>query len=63
VVPRPTLHEYSVYTLDDIPWHLWVGARISRERYSVYAGDHPAIYDARREGAIERRERRRSVLI
>ena len=63
VVPRPPTQEYSVYTLDEVPWHTWVGTRISRERYSVYAGDHPASYDVLRDLAIERREARRSVLL
>jgi hypothetical protein len=63
VVPQPTTHEYLVSQHVDIPWHHWTGNRVDRERYSVYAGDHPAIYDARRETAIEKRDRRRSVMI
>lgn len=63
VVPYDNLHDYCVGIIDEIPWHTWVGTRISRERYSVYAGDHPASYDVLRDLAIERREARRSVLL
>ena len=63
VTPYDDLHSYSVGAIGEIPWHNWVGTRVARERYSVYAGDHPARYDVLRDFAIERREARRSVLL
>ena len=53
VIPEPNFY-YQIYLLTEIPWHLWMGKPLAGARYSVYQGDHPAAYDARRDSALMR---------
>jgi hypothetical protein len=59
VIPDDITHEYRVRLIEGIPWHLWMGTPLAGAAYSVYQGDHPATYDARRDAARELLERGR----
>lgn len=54
VVPDATRLRYRVRSVEEVPWHLWVGTPIRSETYTIYQGDWPAKYDAKRELARER---------
>jgi hypothetical protein len=47
-------HEYRARLIETVPWQLWVGGQAADEdEYSIYAGDHPEVYQERREKALE----------
>ena len=51
VIPNDLQHRYQVWTLEEVPWHLWVGRPLAGAAYSVYQGDRPVSYDLRRDQA------------
>lgn len=61
IIPDDIGHRYRVVLVRDVPWHLWVGQPLARTAYSVYQGDHPAAYEARRDLAIESLGRKKYV--
>lgn len=43
LIPTQNQHEYTVVTVDRVPWTSWVG-KIGLEPYSIFFGDHPEKY-------------------
>jgi hypothetical protein len=56
VIPDQIAHNYRVRLVEEIPWHLWVGRPLAGAGYTIYSGDHPATYDARRDAERQRRK-------
>jgi hypothetical protein len=47
-------HEYRARLIETVPWQLWIGGQVAEEdEYSIYAGDHPEVYQERREKALD----------
>ena len=56
VIPSEIYHNYRARLIDRIPWESWVGTPLAGATYSIYQGDHPAVYDARRDAERQRQK-------
>jgi hypothetical protein len=56
ILANGTRHSYRCRLVGSVPWHLWCGAALPGISYSIYRGDHPAVYDARRDAERQRRK-------
>jgi hypothetical protein len=56
VIPDAIRHVYRCILRDRVPWEMWAGRPLAGAGYSIYHGDHPAAYNARRDAERQRRK-------